>query len=226
MAAADAGDRRSGGGGPSGDAGRSRPRRETPAEARARRAAIDDPETVLAAAARLLEARARTEHEVRSRLTQAGYRADLVDATVARLLAIGYLDDEEFARAWVASRDRAHPRGERALRMELTRKGVEREVVDVVLAERSAAAHDEAAPGDAGPRSPAHGDSTPAEPPASADEAAAERLLERRRASLERVADPRQRRQRAYALLARSGFDPGVCAEVSARFVAGTIADD
>ena len=36
--------------------------------------------------------------------------------------------------------------------------------------------------------------------------------------SLARVADPRQRRQRAYALLARNGFDPEVCRTVSAVF--------
>jgi hypothetical protein len=51
----------------------------------------------------------------------------------------------------------------------------------------------------------------------SADEAAAERLLARHARALERVADPRARRQRAYALLARNGFDPGVCATMSAR---------
>jgi hypothetical protein len=31
------------------------------------------------------------------------------------------------------------------------------------------------------------------------------------------VADPRQRRQRAYALLARNGFDPEVCRTVAAQ---------
>jgi hypothetical protein len=30
------------------------------------------------------------------------------------------------------------------------------------------------------------------------------------------VADPRQRRQRAYALLARNGFDPETCREAAA----------
>ena len=50
----------------------------------------------------------------------------------------------------------------------------------------------------------------------SADRAAAERLLARNARSLARVADPRQRRQRAYALLARNGFDPEVCRSVAA----------
>jgi hypothetical protein len=49
----------------------------------------------------------------------------------------------------------------------------------------------------------------------SPDQAAAERLLAM--PSLARVADPRQRRQRAYALLARNGFDPEVCRTVAAQ---------
>ena len=36
------------------------------------------------------------------------------------------LDDETFARAWVESRDRARPRGERAIRDELRLKGIDR----------------------------------------------------------------------------------------------------
>jgi hypothetical protein len=52
--------------------------------------------------------------------------------------------------------------------------------------------------------------------PPSADRTAAERLLAKNARALARVADPRQRRQRAYALLARHGFDPETCREVAA----------
>jgi SOS response regulatory protein OraA/RecX len=206
-----------GGQGPGAGGGHARRRRETPAEARARRAAVEDPEAVLAAAARLLEARHRTVQEVRRRLTDAGYRSDLVDAAVARLADLGYLDDEEFARAWVASRDRAHPRGERALRQELARKGVARDVIDEVLAERA-----DAVAGDRPDEQLVGSVEERRAPGRDPDEMAAEHLLERRRAALERIPDARTRRQRAYALLARSGFDAATCAEVAARFVAGT----
>jgi hypothetical protein len=53
----------------------------------------------------------------------------------------------------------------------------------------------------------------------SADARAAERLLTRRAAALARIADLRVRRQRAYSLLARNGFDAEVCREASTRFV-------
>ena len=109
-------------------------------ERRAERAAIDDPQVVLEAAAHFLEARSRSVTEVRRRLTHAGYRADLVDGATARLRELGVLDDEAFARAWVESRDRARPRGERAIREELRSKGIERATVDLVMSERRDAA--------------------------------------------------------------------------------------
>ena len=90
--------------------------RESLAERRERRAAVDDPAVVLEAAARFLEARSRSVAEVRRRLRRAGYRAELVEGAIARLAELGMLDDAAFARAWMESRDRARPRGEIALR--------------------------------------------------------------------------------------------------------------
>jgi regulatory protein len=191
--------------------------RESFAERRARRAAIDDPAVVLEAAARFLEVRSRSVAEVRRRLAGAGYRVELVEGAIERLTELGMLDDEAFARAWVESRDRARPRGERAIREELRLRGVDRASIDLVLAERRDAAEipaNDDTSSDAGDYDVATR--------RSADERAARRLLERNRRSLERVADPRQRRQRAYALLARNGFDPNVCHSVAASVVEGS----
>ena len=186
-------------------------RRVSPQERRERRAAVDDPAVVLEAAARFLEVRSRSAAEVRRRLTSAGYDPGLVEDAVTRLQELGLLDDEAFARAWIESRDRSRPRGERAIRQELGLKGVDRASVDLVLAERREAAMS-VPPDDDGVT-------------VSADQAAAERLLARNARSLSRVADPRQRRQRAYALLARNGFDPEVCRTVAAM-VASDDAED
>ena len=125
-----------------------------------------------------------------------------MDGVIERLLELGMLDDEAFARAWVESRDRARPRGERAIRGELGLKGVDRSTIDLVLEERREAVA--GVPVDEGGETP------------SPDRVAAERLLARHARALARVADPRQRRQRAYALLARNGFDPDVCRAVAA----------
>jgi regulatory protein len=170
-------------------------RRETDAQRRERRAAVEDPTVVLDAAARFLETRWRSVSEVRRRLTTAGYRSDLVEGAITRLTDLGMLDDEAFARQWVESRDRARPRGERALRDELRLKGIDRVIVDAVLDERRSTEDDEAT---------------------LPDRTAAERLIEKHARTLRRIADPRLRRQRAYALLARNGFDPETCREVAA----------
>jgi regulatory protein len=146
------------------------------------------------AAAPFLAVRPRSVAETRRRLRQLGYAHAVVDQVIERLVELEYLDDEAFARAWIESRDRARPRGESALRRELALKGVPRETVDLVLDERKS---------DAG----------------SADIDAARRLLDRRRAALEREAEPGRRRQKAYALLARNGFGPEVCREASLALV-------
>lgn len=184
-----------------------RPRKPSFAERRERRAAVDDPAEVVDAAARFLEARPRSVAEVRRRLLTAGYRAPLVDVAIERLTGLRYLDDEAFARAWVESRDRARPRGEIALRRELRLKGVEASIVEGVLDQRRGPGGTEAGEGDP-------------------DADAAERLLARHTRALERVVDPRQRRQRAWALLARHGFDPETASRAAARFAAGRDSGD
>jgi regulatory protein len=188
-------------------------RRTNPTELRERRAAVEDVATVLDAAARFLEVRSRSVAEVRRRLTSAGYQGPLVDAAIEQLTRQGYLDDGSFARAWVASRDRSRPRGERALRLELRSKGIDRALIDEVVAERGG--------------HPVAGDGADVRDKSAPDEAAASRLLERRARTLARELDPIKRRQRAYALLARNGFDPDVSRRVAASVTElGTLPDD
>jgi regulatory protein len=161
---------------------------------RADNAEVTDPSLVLAAALRFLEARPRSTAEVRRRLLTRGYRADLVDGCLDRLLDLDILDDGAFARTWVESRDRARPRGDRALRAELRGKGIDRAITDAVLEERGIEHPD-------------------------ADAEAAHRVLARHESTLQRVADPRTRRQRAYALLARNGFDSETALTAIAEFL-------
>jgi regulatory protein len=170
-------------------------RRPSFAELRAKRAEVSDPEAVLEAGLRFLEPRQRSVTEVRRRLATAGYRPELIDGAIDRLLALGILDDRSFTAAWVESRDRARPRGERALRRELAVKGVDRELVDRAMEVR---------------RPDPGGDADP-------DVRAAERLMARHAAQLQRVSDPRRRRQRAYALLVRNGFDSEIASRLAAR---------
>jgi len=173
--------------------------RESFAEKRARHGEIDDPEIVLAAALRFLEVRQRSIAEVRRRLAQVGYRSELVEGAIERLLGLGILDDAEFAQTWVESRDRARPRGERALRRELQVKGIDRAIIDGSMEARRPE-------------------------PGSADDpdvTAAEALIQRHASALARITDPRKRRQRAYVLLARHGFGSEIASTIAARVAGG-----
>ena len=190
---------------------RSSAERRAAAEARReRRASVTDPGVVMEAAAGFLAVRSRSVTETRSRLRHLGYPEPLIEEVLSRLLAMGYLDDVAFGRAWVESRDRSRPRGEAALRQELRRKGLDDAVVRQVLGDRAAGIRD-ARLGRAAPDAAAEDEGQPG----SVDRAAAERLIARKASALAREPDPRKRRQKAYALLARNGFDPGVCQAVS-----------
>ena len=183
-------------------------------------AAETDPGVVLNAAARYLELRTRSIDEVRRHLGAARFPESLVEGAITRLMELGLLDDRAFAQAWVESRDRARPRGSQALRRELALKGIDRETIEGLLAGR----RDVSAAPDSDNAPPGRSDDSSGDP-TSQDERAAERLLHKNRASLSRVADPRLRRQRAYGLLARNGFDPEICRDSSARWIIAQVDD-
>ena len=61
-----------------------------------------------------------------------GFEADAVDAAMARLVELGYLNDSSFAKGLV--RRRAALRGPRALSAELAARGVDRAEADAAVA--------------------------------------------------------------------------------------------
>ena len=89
-------------------------------------------EDVIDAALRFLSYRPRSEAEVRRRLSRR-FPPHMVDRAVGDLKKRGLLDDAAFARFWLGSRERHRPRGASAIRWELLRLGVPREVVDEAL---------------------------------------------------------------------------------------------
>ncbi len=154
------------------------------------------------AAAAFLAVRSRSVEETLRRLHHLGYPRPLCDHVIDRLITLGYLDDVAFARAWVESRDRVRPRGATALRRELQLKGISDDTIRAILDERAEAVVGEPA------------GAVTAEV-LTADREAALRLLDRRGSTLRREVDPRRRRQKTYALLARNGFAPDICRELS-----------
>lgn len=86
------------------------------------------------AAYRYLSYRARSVAEVRDKLREKDFAAEVVAEVIAALQRQKLLDDREFARRWVEARlPRAY--GARRLAQDLRHKGVAAGVVDEVLAE-------------------------------------------------------------------------------------------
>jgi regulatory protein len=86
-------------------------------------------------ASHFLSFRPRSISEVRRNLAEKEVLPEVIDAAIARLTQLGYLDDVAFARFWVQNRSEFKPLSHRALRQELRQKGVASTVIDEVLSE-------------------------------------------------------------------------------------------
>ncbi len=97
--------------------------------------AADEVELAKASAYRYLSYRPRSITELKRQLVNKGYKEITVDQVIDRLSELELIDDMAFARYWVEQRETFKPRGRRALRYELYQKGIDRQIVDMVVAE-------------------------------------------------------------------------------------------
>jgi len=98
--------------------------------------AEDEREVTYQKALHFLSYRPRSSAEVHQNLLKRGIPEALAEETVNRLLKVGLVNDESFARTWVENRNEFRPRGRAALRMELRRKGLADETIQSVLDEQ------------------------------------------------------------------------------------------
>lgn len=83
-------------------------------------------------ALRLLATRDRSTGEVESGLQRAGFTPEIVTATVTWLQERRYVDDERFAQRYIEQKSEAGW-GENRVRSELTRRGIDRIVIEASL---------------------------------------------------------------------------------------------
>ncbi|MGH2456577.1 MAG: regulatory protein RecX [Candidatus Limnocylindria bacterium] len=148
-----------------------------------------DAAAALEIAARYLATRPRTRLELERRLRRAGADDGVVEATIERLAALGYVDDVAFARWWAEQRDRHAPRGRRLLEAELRQRGVPRDVLEELR-------------GDELGRPVLDGESLPA------TEAERARIALDRHLRGRPLPEDHRALQRVGMFLARRGFDP------------------
>lgn len=80
-----------------------------------------------------LASRARSEREVRDKLTGAGFDESVTEQTLARLTELGLIDDLAFATQWIEERAERRSLGPKALKAELARKGIGAEVASEAM---------------------------------------------------------------------------------------------
>ncbi|MDN4161652.1 regulatory protein RecX [Nocardioides abyssi] len=149
-----------------------------------------------------LTGQARSRQQLADKLEAKDVPTDLANRLLDRFEEVGLIDDEAFARSWIASRGSAGSSGgrllaKRALAQELRRKGVADEVAREAL--------DEIDPAD--------------------EEAAARALVRRKLRSLARVDDVTATR-RLVGMLARKGYGGGLAYAVVRDELANAGRDD
>jgi regulatory protein len=77
----------------------------------------------------LLATRPRGTMELKRLLTDKGFPAEIVENTAARLIVLGYLNDEEYASLLVRDRALRKGEGKRAISAELKRQGIDEETI-------------------------------------------------------------------------------------------------
>ncbi|NNF07830.1 MAG: regulatory protein RecX, partial [Candidatus Eisenbacteria bacterium] len=76
-----------------------------------------------------------SRRELQLKLRKKSYDSEVIETVLDRLQEVGLINDEQFAQAYVESRQRRRPRGPRLLQAELQAKGVDRDIIAATLAE-------------------------------------------------------------------------------------------
>ncbi|NYG57346.1 regulatory protein [Nocardioides daedukensis] len=132
-----------------------------------------------------LTGQARSRAELATKLAKKDVPEDIATTLLDRFEEVGLIDDEAFARAWIASRQPGKGLARRALAQELRRKGIDDEVARDAL--------DEIDPD---------------------DEESAARLLVRKKLRTMRALEPNVATRRLVGMLARKGYPPGLAFRV------------
>ncbi|ABO50357.1 regulatory protein RecX [Desulforamulus reducens MI-1] len=88
---------------------------------------------IISYAISLLSYRARSSHELRTRMRDKGYQVAVVEETIETLQRLGYIDDIEFAKVFINDRQRLKKVGKKLIRQELWQKGISKDIINDLL---------------------------------------------------------------------------------------------
>jgi regulatory protein len=84
----------------------------------------------------LLSYRAHTRFQLKTKLHKKDFEYEHIESALDFLQKKGYLNDQEWAEAWIESRLKRHPEGKSALTAGLLKGGVSRNIIEKVLCEK------------------------------------------------------------------------------------------
>ncbi|WP_101524744.1 regulatory protein RecX [Nocardioides houyundeii] len=128
-----------------------------------------------------LTGQARSRKQLADKMAAKDVPVEIAEALLDRFEEVGLVDDEAFARAWIASRQPGKGLAGRALAQELRRKGIDEELVREAVSEID-----------------------------PADEEAAARVLVRKKMRSMRALDTVTATRRLVGMLARKGYSSGM----------------
>ncbi|TYR79229.1 recombination regulator RecX [Priestia megaterium] len=95
----------------------------------------DDTKKAYNSAISYLSYRMRSEKEVKEYLAKKEISAIIIQQVIQKLLANRYLNDEEFAKAYVLTQMNTTPKGPRVIKRELQEKGISESIITLSLCE-------------------------------------------------------------------------------------------
>lgn len=84
-------------------------------------------------AVKLLSYRPRSRKEIEDKMKQKGYDFEIIDKTLNWLKDYNLINDEDFAKEYVLSKAKKY--GSKRIKLELSRKGVDEEIIQTILEE-------------------------------------------------------------------------------------------
>lgn len=79
---------------------------------------------------RLLTLKDRVSSEIVNKLIQRNYSQETIDMVLAKLIDLGYIDDEKYIENWLKLKSKAPGMSKRTLYYKLLRKGVDRNILE------------------------------------------------------------------------------------------------
>lgn len=77
--------------------------------------------------------KARSEKEVRDKLTKENYPQEIIDRIIELFKHYNYINDENYTKAYINNRIKFKPRAKRMLKYELAQKGVDSDTIENII---------------------------------------------------------------------------------------------